>query len=65
MNPEAVEWLESLTEEQHAYHFAPPISGSILGGSLFSIKGDHTENPGNPCWECSSALHSSTLVVIE
>lgn len=38
MNPEAVEWLESLDENEHLGRFRPAIAEP---GKLFGIKEDH------------------------
>lgn len=38
MNPEAVQWLEGLDEDQHLGRFTPPLS---TPGDLFSLKDDH------------------------
>lgn len=39
MNPEAVEWLESLVGWERVEHFKPP-AGQIAG-NLFTVKEDH------------------------
>lgn len=51
MNPEAVAWLESLSQDARIDIFQPPIGRP---GELFSIKYDHeTSNTEAGCSYCN------------
>lgn len=43
MNPQAVEWLEGLSEEEHMQMFLPalPCVSRVSGSTLFTVKEDH------------------------
>jgi hypothetical protein len=60
MNPEAVEYLESLGD-QHPKHFTPAFP---FNGSFASIKEDH-EQPGRWCPLCESAAPGELIVIEE
>lgn len=47
MNPEAVEWLESLVGWERIEHFHPP-AGQVAG-TLYTIKDDHECYNENRC----------------
>jgi hypothetical protein len=58
----AVEWLETLPEVEHFYHFRVP-AGEVAG--LFSVKADHEKTSTGKCYRCRGAEQNGTLVVIE
>lgn len=65
MNPEAVQWLESLTSEEHAKYFAPAITPTSRADDMFTLKSDHeADDYGVPCGECRRDRVAGTLVVI-
>lgn len=60
MNPEAVEWLEALSVDEHLDCFHPALAQD---GVFASFKSDH--EPGRYCSACQLANHYGTLTVIE
>jgi hypothetical protein len=52
VNPEAVEWLESLSEGHRIKYFQPAYP---YDGELFSLKEDH-EKPAGGCWACQALV---------
>lgn len=61
MNPEAVKWLESLTDEERSRHFAPTVAND----GMFQLKNDH-EGEGSRfgCGECNRDTRHGQLIVI-
>ena len=56
MNPEAVAWLEHMTEAEHVGFFRPPAGEPA---KLFSLKDDHES-----CGFCPHALCWGNLLVV-
>lgn len=56
MNPEAVAWLEHMTEAEHTGFFRPAIGEPA---KLFSFKDDHES-----CGFCPQATYRGQLLVI-
>lgn len=59
-NPEAVEWLESLPDDERNKLFTPIVAS---GGELFTLKRDH-EGAG---WvkNCPACNYGRDLVIVE
>lgn len=63
MNPEAVEWLEALTNEDRGTWFRAPCG---LMGSLYTLKDDHEgAYAGAPCQVCQVAAYYNRLEVLD
>lgn len=61
MNPEAVEWLEGLSVDEHLDCFHPALAAQ--DSSFASFKLDHEH--GQDCFACQLANHYGMLTVIE
>lgn len=62
MNPEAIRWLEGLSESARTHIFQPAYP---YDGNLFSFKHDHEAAKSGRCLTCFTAVQAGELVVIE
>ncbi len=57
MNPEAIEWLENLSEDNRYDRFTPICANE----GLFQLKDDHEMIPGRHCRFCDPAEELVTV----